>query len=100
MVGLDRQRMAGILFPVFSMRREGDLGIGDTTAVKQCLDWFAKHQVGFLQLLPINVTGGDRSPYSAISSVALDPIYLDLEKIKGVGPAILGKAREDRKSVV
>ncbi|WP_347440846.1 4-alpha-glucanotransferase [Rubritalea sp.] len=75
------------------MRRKGDLGIGDTTAVKQCLDWFAQHKVGFLQLLPINVTGADRSPYSAISSVALDPIYLDLEKIKGVGPAMLNKAR-------
>ncbi|PQJ27652.1 hypothetical protein BSZ32_03495 [Rubritalea profundi] len=93
MAGMDKQRMAGILFPVFSMRREGDLGIGDTTAVKQCLDWFAQHQVGFLQLLPINVTGADRSPYSAISSVALDPIYLDLEKIKGVEPAMLNKAR-------
>lgn len=93
MVEIDKQRSAGILFPVFSMRRQGDLGIGDTTAVKQCLDWFAQHQIGFLQLLPINVTGGDRSPYSAISSVALDPIYLDLEKIKGVGPAMLSRAR-------
>jgi len=90
---MDKQRMAGILFPVFSMRRQGDLGIGDTSAVKQCLDWFAQHQVGFLQLLPINVTGSDRSPYSAISSVALDPIYLDIEQIKGVGPELLSKAK-------
>ncbi|MFC5050145.1 4-alpha-glucanotransferase [Rubritalea spongiae] len=88
------KRTAGVLFPVFSMRREGDLGIGDTTAVKQCLDWFAEHRLGFLQLLPINVTGSDRSPYSAISSVALDPLYIDLEKIKGVGAAALRKARE------
>jgi len=93
MVEMDKQRMAGILFPVFSMRRQGDLGIGDTSAVKQCLDWFAQHQVGFLQLLPINVTGSDRSPYSAISSVALDPIYLDIEQIKGVGPELLSKAK-------
>lgn len=89
------QRMAGILFPVFSMRRKGDLGIGDTTAVKQCLDWFSENSIGFLQLLPINVTGSDRSPYSAISSVALDPIYLDVEKIKGIGPALIAKARAE-----
>jgi 4-alpha-glucanotransferase len=88
------KRMAGVLFPVFSMRRKGDLGIGDTTAVKQCLDWFAEYKVGFLQLLPINVTGSDRSPYSAISSVALDPLYIDLEKVKGVGAATIKKARE------
>lgn len=87
------QRTAGVLFPVFSMRRAGDLGIGDTTAVIQCLDWFSENSIGFLQLLPINVTGSDRSPYSAISSVALDPIYLDLGKIKGIGPAQLAKAR-------
>ncbi|MFC4991168.1 4-alpha-glucanotransferase [Rubritalea tangerina] len=87
-------RSAGVLFPVFSMRRKNDLGIGDTRAVKQCLDWFAAHGVGFLQLLPINVTGSDRSPYSAISSVALDPLYLDLEQIKGVGRATIRRARE------
>ena len=88
-------RSAGILFPVFSMRRDGDLGIGDTTAVKQCIDWFSENQVGFLQLLPINVTGGDRSPYSSISSVALDPIYLDLEKITGVGKKAIEAARKE-----
>lgn len=76
------------------MRRSGDLGIGDTRSVKQCIDWFAEHQVGFLQLLPINATGGDRSPYSAISSVALEPIYLDLEQIPGIGPKTILKARE------
>ena len=31
-----------------------------------------------MQLLPINETGGDNSPYNAISSMALDPITLEL----------------------
>lgn len=70
-----------MLVPVFSMRREGDLGIGDTTAVRQCIDWLKMYEVGFLQLLPINVSGSDNSPYSAISSVALDFIYLDMAVI-------------------
>ena len=74
-------RRAGMLIPTFSMRRDGDLGIGDTTAVKQSVDWMAKHGIGFLQLLPINVSGSDNSPYSAISSVALDFIYLDVALI-------------------
>ena len=74
-------RRAGILFPVFSMRREMDLGIGDTTSVCECLDWFNANELRFLQLLPINVSGSDNSPYSAISSVALDFIYLDVAKI-------------------
>ena len=74
-------RSAGMLFPVFSMRRDGDIGIGDTTAVKQTIDWVKQSGVGFLQLLPINVSGSDNSPYSAISSVALDFIYLDMQQI-------------------
>ncbi len=72
-------RSAGILLPAFSARRDGDLGIGDTLALKGWIDWAAEHKVGFLELLPVNETGADNSPYSAISSVALEPLYLAME---------------------
>lgn len=74
------KRQAGILIPAFSPRREGDLGIGDTLALRQWVDWAAKHEVSFLQLLPINENGAEESPYSGISSAALDPIYLTIEE--------------------
>ena len=45
------------------------------------IKWAAANKVGFLQLLPINETGADNSPYNAISSVALDPLLIDLEAI-------------------
>lgn len=73
------KRLAGILMPAFSPRRDGDLGIGDTEALRQWVDWAADHGVGFIQLLPIHENGPDESPYSAISSAALDPIYLTLD---------------------
>lgn len=73
------KRRAGILIPAFTPRREGDLGIGDTLALREWIDWAAEHQVGFIQLLPINENGTEESPYSGISSVALDPIYLACE---------------------
>lgn len=82
-----------MLFPVFSMRREGDLGIGDTTSVRLCLEWLKKHGVGFLQLLPITETGNENSPYSAISSVALDPIYIDMQLIPGLSEYEVNKGR-------
>lgn len=75
----DHNRIAGVLLPAFSPRREGDLGIGDTRAMCEWIEWAAAHQVGFLQLLPINKTGSDDSPYNAISSVALEPLYLSME---------------------
>lgn len=76
---LRNQRRAGVLLPAFSPRRIGDLGIGDTRALEEWIRWAASHQVGFLQLLPINETGADNSPYNAISSVALDPVYLTMD---------------------
>ncbi|MEJ6779443.1 MAG: 4-alpha-glucanotransferase, partial [Akkermansiaceae bacterium] len=62
---MDRLRLLGVLIPVFSLRRDDDLGVGDTRALKEMVDWAVKQRVGFLQLLPINETGGDNSPYNA-----------------------------------
>ncbi|MEI8039625.1 MAG: 4-alpha-glucanotransferase [Verrucomicrobiota bacterium] len=90
-------RQAGILIPAFSPRREGDLGIGDTRALREWIDWAAQHAVSFIQLLPIHENGAEESPYSAISSVALDPIYLTLDapEIPGLVAADLDAAREE-----
>ncbi len=87
--------MAGVLLPVFSIRRETDLGIGDTAGLRGWVDWAAAHEVGFLQLLPVNENGADESPYSSISSVALDPVYLALDgaDLPWIGPEDLAAAR-------
>jgi 4-alpha-glucanotransferase len=71
-------RRAGVLCPIFALRTEADLGIGDTEAVRGLIDWASDSGLRFLQFLPINATGGDNSPYNAISSVALEPLTLDL----------------------
>lgn len=65
--------MAGILEPVFAIRTERDLGIGDTDGVRQMIDWCHRHHLGIFQMLPINETSDDNSPYNAISSLAIDP---------------------------
>lgn len=70
------RRLAGILVPVFSIRGERDLGIGDTASLREFVHFAAETGFGFVQLLPINETGPDNSPYNAISSVAIDPITL------------------------
>jgi 4-alpha-glucanotransferase len=73
-----KEKLAGLLIPVFALRRENDLGIGDTQAVQEAIDFCARTNAAVLQLLPINETGGDNSPYNAISSVSLDPVLLTL----------------------
>ena len=67
------QSRAGILEPVFAMRTETDLGVGDTAGVRQMIDWCHRHGLSLLQTLPINETSDDNSPYNALSSLALDP---------------------------
>ncbi len=94
----NNEKLSGVLFPVFSMRRSGDLGIGDTQSVRLCIDWLNNYGVGFLQLLPINVSGSDHSPYSAISSIALDFIYLDVLQIPEVKVADVEKVQNESAS--
>ncbi len=73
-VPLDLSRkLTGVLVPVFALRSENDLGIGDVECVRQMVDWCARHSISVLQVLPVNETGDDNSPYNAISSMALDP---------------------------
>ena len=71
-------KIAGILAPLFALRTDDDLGVGDVAALRQFIDW--SRAIGFrlVQLLPINETGGDNSPYNAISSRAIDPTTLQL----------------------
>jgi 4-alpha-glucanotransferase len=86
-------RLAGTLVPVFALRHENDFGIGDTEAVRQAITFSAEQKWGLLQLLPVNETGDDNSPYNAISSVALDPVYLTLtpEQVPGLQQETLDK---------
>ncbi len=65
------------MVPVFALRRNADMGIGDTLAVEGAIDFCAQHGIKVLQLLPINETSGDNSPYNAISSIALEPCLLN-----------------------
>ena len=72
------QKIAGVLAPLFALRREDDLGIGDLEALRQFVDWAAEIGFKLVQLLPINEMGGDHSPYNAISAVAIEPTTLHL----------------------
>jgi 4-alpha-glucanotransferase len=72
------RKIAGVLAPLFALRTETDLGIGDLEALRQFIDWAAGIGFRVVQLLPINEMGGDHSPYNAISAVALEPTTLHL----------------------
>lgn len=91
-------KTAGILVPVFALRTKDDFGIGDTQAVKEAIDFCHTNNFGVLQLLPINETGGDHSPYNAISAMALDPVYIHFSKL--APDTVPGLIEEDLNGVV
>ncbi|MFH1066292.1 MAG: 4-alpha-glucanotransferase [bacterium] len=72
------QRRTGVFAPVFALRTASDMGIGDTGSVRQMIAWCRKQGFSVLQILPINETGDDHSPYNAVSAFALEPTTLEI----------------------
>jgi 4-alpha-glucanotransferase len=73
----------GISIPLFSLRTYKSCGIGEYLDLIPLIDWC--HERGFevIQLLPLNDSGNDPSPYNALASCALHPIYLSLGHLPG-----------------
>ncbi len=71
-------KLAGLLAPLFALRGKNDFGVGDVGALREFIDWSAEHGFRVVQLLPVNETGNDNSPYNAISSVALEPTTIEI----------------------
>jgi 4-alpha-glucanotransferase len=72
------KKISGVLVPLFALRGEDDLGIGDIGALREFIDWTAEIGFKLVQLLPINEIGADNSPYNAISALAIEPTTLQL----------------------
>jgi 4-alpha-glucanotransferase len=87
---------AGIAIPVFSLRSQKGLGIGEFSDIKLLVDWSKTVGLKLIQLLPVNDTTVNHSwtdsyPYAPISVFALHPIYLNIEKMAGKAHAELIK---------
>jgi 4-alpha-glucanotransferase len=80
------KKLAGVLAPVFSLRGECDLGIGDVGALRELVHWSVRHGIRAVQILPVNEPGGDHSPYNLLSAMALDP--LTIETVPGSLPGL------------
>jgi 4-alpha-glucanotransferase len=68
----------GFALPLFSLRTEKNCGVGEFLDLIPLIKWCRHLGLDCLQLLPLNDTGFDPSPYNPLSSCALDPIYLSL----------------------
>jgi 4-alpha-glucanotransferase len=75
-------RHAGVLVPLFSIPSRQSWGIGEIPDLVQLSRWLDDAGFDFVQFLPLNeMQEGQSSPYSALSAMALDPLFIALDEV-------------------
>lgn len=89
----------GIALPLFSLHSTSSCGIGEYPDLLPLLPWCQNIGFDVIQLLPLNDTGNDTSPYSALSANALNPIYLGLSQLPQIEnyPELIQEIKELQK---
>lgn len=77
-----RHKLTGVVVPVFSLRSSKSCGIGEFSDLPLLGKWCVKSGIELIQILPVNDTGYQESPYSALSAFALHPIFIRLDEVK------------------
>src|SRR5262245_15232281 len=75
--------LTGVAVPVSSLRSGFSTGIGEFPDLVLLGAWCKRTGLDLIQILPVNDTGSDASPYNARSAYALNPIYARLEDVPG-----------------
>ena len=105
-VGNGNRRRSGLLIPLFSCPSSTSWGIGEIGDLAAVTAWLAAAGQSVLQLLPLNeMAPGQQSPYSAMSALAIDPIFIRLSHVlefAGLGgeDAVLGAGDRQRLAAV
>ncbi len=88
--------LTGVLVPVSALRTDENPGVGEFADIPVLAAWCHTVGVDLIQLLPVNDSGNESSPYSALSAFALHPLYLritDLPEMKAI-------VSSDRRSIL
>jgi 4-alpha-glucanotransferase len=71
------------MIPLFSIPSKASWGIGEIPDLAPLSRWLERAGLDFVQLLPVNeMQEGQSSPYSALSAMAIDPIFLALREVE------------------
>lgn len=88
---LDRY-YTGVSVPVAALRSGRKTGVGEFADLPLLADWCAACGLSVIQMLPVNDTGGFASPYSALSALALHPLYLRISDLPECTPDLAAEA--------
>ena len=68
----------GIVVPLGALYSQNHTAIGEFPALAELTAFCRKAGLSIIQLLPVNDTGTQTSPYSGLSAFALHPVYISL----------------------
>ncbi len=95
-------RRAGLLLPLFSARSTRSWGVGDIGDLRRLAPWLRASGFSLLQVLPVNdMATGQTSPYSALSAMAIEPLYValdDLPEVAALGDAAFEAGDRERQA--
>ncbi|MCL2720577.1 MAG: 4-alpha-glucanotransferase [Treponema sp.] len=75
------KRLLGAAIPVGALRTRNGIGVGEFLDLIDFAHLCKKMKLGLIQILPVNDTGFESSPYSSLTAFGLHPLYLSIEKL-------------------
>ncbi len=83
-VRIGDRRVIGIVANLYAVRRERDWGVGDMSTLMQLVEWAAPRGAAFVGVNPLHALfnrGIEISPYSPVSRLFRNHIYIDVEAV-------------------
>ena len=87
------QKKTGVVVPLGALYTQKNAAIGEYPDLKAFADFCKASDISIIQLLPVNDTGTQSSPYSGLSAFALHPIYIRLSDIPGFDELLKSDAK-------
>ena len=75
------KRLCGTVIPVGALRGSGSMGVGEFLDLPDFAKLCKKMGLELIQLLPVNDSGYESSPYSSLTAFGLHPLYLKIEAL-------------------
>jgi len=78
---LVKSNLTGVAIPLGALKTKNSCGCGEYSDLIPFADFCKNAGLEIIQLLPVNDTGTESSPYSALSALALHPLYINIASL-------------------